>query len=133
MTILSFNIDGKPVAQKQTRFARGRAYDPSEKDKKRLQAHFRQCMEGREPLKGPVSVTMIFSFAPPLSFSLKKKRELLDEKTHTKKPDIDNLAYLVTNALKGIVIDDDSQINWMQLTKRYDHEDKIFLMVHEYT
>lgn len=36
------------------------------------------------------------------------------------KPDIDNLAYLVTNALKGIVYKDDNQVCEQHCYKVYD-------------
>ena len=128
---LKFEISGKPIPQKQTRFARGRAYDPSAKDKKRIQDQLRKAMGDLAPLARPVHVTIMFYFSPPKSLSTRQKKRLIENQWHVKKPDIDNLAYLVTNALKGIVIRDDSQIVTLALTKGYGEHDHTFIYVRE--
>ena len=46
-----------------------------------------------------------------------------------KKPDADNLAYLVTNALKGIVYEDDKQVCAEHIYKFYGAEEKTVITV----
>jgi Holliday junction resolvase RusA-like endonuclease len=132
--MLQFRIFGKPIPQKQTCISKGRFYDPSSLNKKDLQKQFVEAMEreGKPPLKGPVKVTMIFTFAPADYISQKKKDKMCAGKIHhIKKPDIDNLAYLVTNAMKKIVYEDDSQIVNLTLTKCYGEWNNTFIAVTE--
>lgn len=128
-----FVILGKPIPQKQTRFARGRAYDPSAKDKKALQDYFIKAMDelDEKMYEGRVWVTLHFEFTPPKSLSrTEQNRRIYQPVPHIVKPDVDNLAYLVTNAMKGIVYKDDSQIVSMTISKAYSFEDKTLVIVH---
>lgn len=114
-------IEGDPVPQKQTQFIRktGIAYDPSKKDKERIQWNIRPYAP-KTPLICPVIVDITFYFLPPASTSGIKRRQMLNGVIHhTKKPDADNCAYLITNALKGIFINDDSQIIDLSIHKRF--------------
>ena len=43
----------------------------------------------------------------------------MDGTPHTKKPDIDNVAKSVLDALNGLAFDDDSLIHDLQIIKRY--------------
>jgi len=53
----------------------------------------------REPVREPIALKVIFMMG-----------ENGKEKFHTKRPDIDNLAKAVKDAMKGVVYHDDSQI-----------------------
>ena len=116
-------IEGTPVAQKQTRFAcacgKGRCYDPSAKDKTLIQWKIKPHAPV-SPYSCPVSLTIIFYMPIPKSTS-KKKRILMLSKAilPDKKPDEDNLAYLISNALKGIVYDDDRRVCEKHVYKFY--------------
>ncbi len=48
-----------------------------------------------------------------------------------KRPDIDNLAYMITNAMKGLFYEDDSQIVDLLLHKRYAEETRTVVKVIE--
>ena len=62
----------------------------------------------REPVKDPIALKVIFMMG-----------ENGKERFHTKRPDIDNLAKAVKDALKGIIYKDDSQIVEAHLYKRF--------------
>ncbi len=116
-----FEIHGDPIPQKQTQFIRktGIAYDPSKKSRSQIQWQSRPYAPS-VPLQGPISVDITFYFAPPKSTSSVKRRQMLNHVIHhTKKPDADNCAYLITNALKGIFYDDDAQIIDLNIHKRF--------------
>ena len=119
--MFQFEIHGDPIPQKQTQFIRstGIAYDPSKKHRTQIQWQTRPHAP-KEPLQGPVSVDLWFYFSVPKSTSGIKRRQMLNHVIHhIKKPDGDNCAYLVTNALKGIFYRDDSQIIDLTIHKRY--------------
>ena len=48
---------------------------------------------------------------------------------HIKRPDVDNCAYLVTNALKNIFYVDDSQIIDLVLSKRFAEKPKTIVKI----
>lgn len=124
-----FELHGPPIPQKQTRFARGFAYDPSKKDKSMLQWQIK-AYAPKDPLLGPIKLDLTFYFSPPKSTSGIRRRQMLNQVIHhTKKPDADNCAYLITNAMKEIFYRDDSQIIDLSIHKRYGEEPKTVVKV----
>lgn len=116
-----FEISGIPVPQKQTRFVRstGRPYNPSSKDQSFIQWQVRPYAP-KDPLEGAIEMHLSFYVPIPKSSSKRLRAQMLHGVIlPTKKPDFDNLAYLVTNALKTIVYKDDSQITDCIIRKRY--------------
>lgn len=117
----SVQVNIKPVPQARPRFFVRYsgfrrfvgAYDPDKcKTYKEVIAWharteaFRQGLQN--PVGGPISIKLIFQMG-------KNGKEVY----HTKKPDIDNLAKAVKDALKGIIYADDSQIVEAHLFKQY--------------
>jgi Holliday junction resolvase RusA-like endonuclease len=64
-------------------------------------------------------------FKPAESLSKRKKENLILNRWCDKKPDLDNIAKAVCDALNKIAYEDDSQITFMMLSKEYSEEDKI--------
>lgn len=119
--MLTFYVNGKPVAQPRHRIAaRGRyakAYIPRDHAihgwKYAVEEEARREAEriGWVPLKGvALAVSMVFSFKRPKS-----------NKTqwHTQRPDLDNLAKAVLDALHGIAFLDDAVVDEMKLRKQW--------------
>lgn len=128
-----FEIIGDPVPQKQTRFAmRGshpHAYDPSKKDKERIQWQIRPTAP-ETPLSGPVELTIYFFMPIPKCASKAMRLQMINRVIlPDKKPDEDNLAYLVTNALKEIVYDDDKRVCAKHVYKFYGEVPKTVIKV----
>jgi Holliday junction resolvase RusA-like endonuclease len=131
MFIFTLHMD--PVPQKQTRFTciggYPRTYDPSKKDLEQIQWQIKPYAP-IEPLKGPVEVRYSFFMRIPKSTSGIQKRQMLNRKIHhIKRPDLDNLEYIVTNAMKGIVYHDDSQIVRKFSEKFYGDPPKVVIQV----
>lgn len=128
-----FEIFGIPQAQKQTRFTtingKPRTYDPSRKQKEFLQWQIRPHAP-EVLIAQPVELTIHFYMPIPKSISALKKRQMLN---HVLLPDVrpdeDNLAYIVTNALKGIVYDDDKRVCAKHVFKLYGAEPKTVIKV----
>jgi Holliday junction resolvase RusA-like endonuclease len=128
-----FEILGNPIPQKQTRFtcASGfaRTYDPSKRDKEMIQWQVRPYAP-KIPLQGPVELSITFFMPIPKSTSSIRKRQMINRIIlPVVKPDEDNLAYLVTNALKKIVYEDDNQICAKHVYKYYGEEPKTVIKV----
>ena len=78
---------------------------------------------GPAPLTGPVRVQLYFQMPRPKGhFGTGRNRERLKDSApthHTKKPDLDNLAKAVLDALKGHAWVDDSQVCVLEKRKQY--------------
>lgn len=128
-----FEIHGIPVPQKQTRFAfRGKhphAYDPSKLDKEKMQWQIRPTAP-ETPISGPVELTIYFFLPIPKSASKALRQQMINRVIlPDKKPDEDNLAYLVSNALKEIVYDDDRRVVAKHVYKFYGETPKTIIKV----
>lgn len=68
----------------------------------------------------PLAVDIIAFYEVPKSYSKKKKQEMLDGQLYpTKKPDIDNIAKCVLDALNKLAYRDDTQVVRLHMEKRY--------------
>ncbi len=119
--LLAFEIDTRPIPQARPRFFVRRfgnknfvgAYDTDRcktfKEVVAWHAKAAVLRQGlRKPVEGPISINLIFRMG-------KNGKE----RYHTKRPDIDNLAKAVKDALKGVVYADDCQIVEAHLYKQF--------------
>lgn len=65
------------------------------------------AMRGRNPFEGPVSVELVASWPPPPSWSNKRRANTV---WHASRPDIDNIAKIILDALRGVAYLDDAQV-----------------------
>jgi Holliday junction resolvase RusA-like endonuclease len=129
-----FEIAGKPVPQQQTQFrflkdGRRIPYNPCKVDIERIR-WFVRPLAPLEPIKGPVELQIIFYLPIPVKTSLARKRQM-EERIILPivPPDEDNLSYLVTNALKGIVYEDDAQVCKKVVYKFYSENPRTHITV----
>lgn len=130
---LTVEVLGLPVAQGRPRAARFgagvRLYDPAKsKDWKRT-VHYTVAEKiapesHRFPLQGPLVVTLRFSMPRPKSLPKRVQH-------HTKRPDLDNCAKAVMDALNGLVYRDDSQVWWLDVSKCYSDRPGVRIEVKE--
>ena len=126
-----FEVNGIPVPQQQIRFNKrtGCIYNPCTKDIHQLQWQIRPYAP-EQPLLGPVEMHLTFYLPIPMSTPSKAKIQMLNGVIlPTKKPDFDNLAYLVTNALKGIAYHDDAQVTDCTIRKRYSDRPRTIIKI----
>jgi Holliday junction resolvase RusA-like endonuclease len=121
-----FTVDGNPVAKGRPRFAkRGKfvqTYTPQKtKDYESLvMDSASEAMGASEPLETPVKIFIHIRMPIPASYSKRMRQDCLDQLIRpVKKPDWDNVAKAITDALNGIVYVDDCQIVDAHVTKRY--------------
>lgn len=131
--MLIFEIHSPPEVQKQTRFHRVGdkiiKYDPSLKAKQHIQWQIKAYAPS-EPYAGPIKVDLTFYLPIPKATSKVKKRQMVNGVIlPAKRPDLDNLAYLMTNAMKEIIYLDDSQIVDACNHKRYGEEPKTVVKI----
>lgn len=115
---LKIFILGAPRGKQRARSGQGRHYTPKETvDAERLIAWAaKKAMAGEPLFDGPVGIDIDAVFDYPASWSKRRR-----ENTHwkTSKPDVDNIAKLVCDALNGVVWRDDSQLVLQNSMKSY--------------
>lgn len=103
---------------------------------------FSQKYPNFKPYEGELRAEIIATFEIPKSYSKKKKEELLPGsveidglqtggKGYTHKPDCDNIAKIILDALNGLAYKDDSQITALLIFKEYGEQAKVSVEVEE--
>ncbi len=117
MRRLEFKIIGQPVPKGRPRFFRAGglvgAYTP--KKTRSWESIVRGQAVSYRPKylwEGPIIMTLTFMMPRPKSLPKKIIH-------HTKKPDLDNLAKSIKDALQGIIYRTDSQVVILNLEKKY--------------
>ncbi len=136
--MFQFEVHGIPSPQKQTQFGcscppqkkcKKWGYDPSLKQKEIIQWQIKPFAP-EKPFETAVEMTIAFFLPIPKSASKALRQQMINRVIlPDKKPDDDNLSYLVTNALKGIVYDDDRRICVRHIYKFYGVEPRTVIRV----
>lgn len=134
MSVAQFTIPGKPIGKGRPKFARQgnfiRTYTPEKTVNYENLVKLAWMQSGCEKLNGNISARIIAYFPIPKSVS-KKKRENMFKAFYDKKPDADNIAKAILDALNGIAYDDDSQVVSLEVIKLYDEEEKCEVLLEE--
>lgn len=116
------NIPGKPIGKARPKFSRQgnfvKTYTPEKTVNYENWVKMCWMNSGQEKMQGNIIAVIVARFMIPQSFS-KKKRNELNEKPCPKKPDCDNIAKSILDALNGIAYDDDAQIVELSVSKVY--------------
>lgn len=129
--MIIFEIHALPKAQKQTQFCKGHAFDPSKIDRESVIWQIRPYAP-KEPLQGPLNIDITFYLPIPKGTSNVRKKQMINNILyHVKRPDVDNLSYLVVNAMKDVMYEDDSQIVDLNIHKRYGENPKTVVKILE--
>ena len=119
---------GTPVAAARPRVLKsGFTFDPKSKEKQDARKMlFSQWRDG--PTRNPVSLDISFEMPIPRSLS-KKKQEALIGQPHISKPDCDNLAKFVLDAMNKIIYEDDSHVFELHVKKIYSEDPKTIIVI----
>ncbi len=86
-----------------------------------------------DPIEGKVKITIIANYELPKQRSKLQEAEMLAGIIQpTKKPDWDNIAKIVTDALNKFAFVDDNQITEALVIKRYARVPSVYVRVEEY-
>ena len=126
--MITFTIPGEPQGKARPRVVKNKytgktkAYTPDKtatyEDLVRLK--YKSTAKGVRFGNQPLEISIIANFAIPKSKNKKTKALMLENKIQpTKKPDTDNIAKIICDALNKIAYKDDSQIVKLNVIKRY--------------
>lgn len=129
---LAFNVASEPIAQPRQRHriaGKGRkqfvhSYVPADHAVHEFKAAVKKAATkaGGTVNEGPVAVTLAFLL--PFPESERRKTKAIGRRRHTGRPDADNLAKSVLDALTGLLWHDDAQVAELTVAKHVaaDHE-----------
>jgi Holliday junction resolvase RusA-like endonuclease len=126
MFVITFSVEGIPVAKGRPRFKRVgnfvQTYTPNKTAtwEEIVRQAAKNAMGTTDLLETPVTMALYFRLPMPQSWSKKRKEGALKGlEAPTKKPDWDNLGKAVSDALNGVIFKDDSQIVSAHVRKIY--------------
>lgn len=123
MKTVMFTVPGQPVGKARPRFVRstGRVYTPKlTTDYERFVCDCYLDAADGVALDGPIEATLTAFYQIPASASKKRRERMLrGEEVPEKKPDADNVAKAILDALNGIAYNDDSSVCRLVVEKRY--------------
>lgn len=125
-----FEIPGKPCGKQRPRFGSGRTYTPEKtvSYENLVRMCFRQAYPGAEPIAAGIAIVVEITACFPIPKSTSRARRqamLAYEEFPTKKPDCDNIAKIILDALNGIAYHDDAQIVDVRVTKEYSDTPRV--------
>lgn len=134
---INFEVEGKPFGKQRPRVIhRGgfsRAYTPPETVayEKKVKNSYENIAKNIQMNK-PIEANIIGIFPVPKSISNKKRNYLINNKIHhISKPDCDNIAKSILDALNGVAYKDDSQICKLSVEKYYGKVPKVIVSLKE--
>lgn len=122
MITINFTVPGKPRGKQRPRVTRCGCYTPPEtaayEAAVRMAYHFSKppCIEHKS-MTGVEAVITAY-FPVPESWSCSRKERAFGT-PYTGKPDADNIAKIILDALNGVASPDDSMVSCMNVAKRY--------------
>lgn len=122
MALINFTVYGTPQGKGRPRVTRYGTYTPEKTRQYEKLVQFCWKRSGAVSIPDkPLCVTINAYFEPPKSLSKKKRAALIGER-HTKKPDADNIAKAILDALNGLAFPDDSAVARLTVNKLYAEE-----------
>ena len=124
MTVITFSAAGEPRGKGRPRVfvQAGRAIATTDPRTREYEASLRRIavdvMGAREPLEGPLSLSLRFRLSPPASMTKRQRAAVLaGEQPYFGRIDVDNCAKAIADALNGVCWRDDKQIVRLFATK----------------
>ena len=135
---MMFSVIGDPRGKGRPRFARQGNFVKTYTDDKtasyedQIRFYALKAMGSTEPIKRPVGVYIYIRVGCPKSYPKKRVEACLSGlERPTKKPDIDNIVKVFLDAMNKIVFDDDTQVVDVHVTKVYNAQAGVDVMVQE--
>lgn len=136
---IKFTVPGAPKGKQRPRICRinGRnmAYTPRQtvEYEKLIKARYNAVSDAKFDKNEPLEINVIALFQIPKSASKKSKKMMINgQLLPAKKPDIDNIAKVVLEALNGICYHDDAQICQICCKKMYAENPEIQVTIKNY-
>lgn len=129
---MMLQIEGKITGKARPRFTKfGNVYTPKNtmQYEKRIYTEYRNKY-GQQKMNGATEISITAYFHVPKSYTKSQKQGCLNgDYLPTKKPDSDNIAKVVLDALNGVAYIDDKDVVKLTVQKRYTEHEQDYLVV----
>lgn len=137
MKSYTFEVTGEIVGKARPRMNTytGKAYTPTKTKNYEylVKQSFLLKYPNAEVLEGRASVSILALFQVPKSTSKKNSEKMLNKQiSPTKKPDIDNIAKIVLDALNKLAYKDDTQVVDLNIVKAYADRERLIIKIEEF-
>lgn len=137
MKSYTFEVTGEIVGKARPRMNTytGKAYTPTKTKNYEylVKQSFLLKYQNAEVLEGRASVSILALFQVPKSTSKKNSEKMLNKQiSPTKKPDIDNIAKIVLDALNKLAYKDDTQVVDLNIAKAYADRERLIIKIEEF-
>lgn len=136
---IEFKIPGDPMGKQRPKFTHAGKYTRTYTPQKTVNYEnwVKLCFAQEYPFRTfesqRLKVTIDAYFAIPKSFSKSKKQQAEDSTiSPTKKPDCDNIAKVILDALNGIAYEDDKQVVQLQVNKHYSEYPYVIVQIMDF-
>ena len=135
--IYEFEVPGKIIGKGRPRLNSytGVVYTPTRtKDYESLvEQYFLLKYPRFKVLEGRIKVSIIAYFSIPKTTKKADINEMLENNiSPTKKPDIDNIVKSILDSMNKFAFKDDNQITKLDVEKKYDTVERIYVKIEEY-
>ena len=125
-------VYGEPMGKQRHRTGNGHAYTPKATRDYEAKVYEAWAKNPKKRLEGPLKVEITAFYGIPKSKSKKEKADMLAWKIRpTKKPDTDNIAKIVLDALNQLAYDDDKQVVELEVAKFYSDVPRVEIEIKE--
>lgn len=137
MKSYTFEVTGEIIGKARPRMNTytGKAYTPTKTKNYEylVKQSFLLKYPNAEVLEGRASVSILALFQVPKSTSKKNSEKMLNKQiSPTKKPDIDNIAKIVLDALNKLAYKDDTQVVDLNIAKAYADREHLIIKIEEF-
>lgn len=132
--MITLEINHVPVPWASPRRNKHHSYSIRAKEKLFFQWQIKSQYNRESPISGPVR--LVFAFHMPITKNtsgIRKTQMLNGRLYHIFRPDCSNLVKHAEDCLKGIVIDDDSQVVDLHAQKFYSERPRVVIQIEELT
>ena len=130
-----FIVPGAPRGKQRPKVTRNGAYTPEETKQyeQKVLACFLNEYPRMKPIRNGVNVHITAFFEIPKSYGKARRERILNGlERPTKKPDADNIAKIILDALNGKVILDDKQVVGLTVKKHYSTIPRVEVLIEEW-
>lgn len=133
--ITKITVDGEPVGKGRPRFCRRgdyvQTYTPTKTQAYESRIKAAYLLDGHV-MQGPVKICITAYYQIPKSVSKAKRQDMLDGKIlPQKKPDVDNVAKIVLDALNQVAYQDDKQVAELHVYRYYSDCPRVEIEIEE--
>lgn len=126
---MKFEVIGKVQGKQRPRFGKGRTYTPKQTTDYERAIRESFIQSNGEAITGPIALEIQCYKKIAKSVPKYKRKEMHD---CIAKPDADNIAKVVMDALNGAAYEDDSQVSQLSVEKLWtEEEEKIIISIGE--